>query len=287
MINILVTGGNGQLGLCIKDLSENLSGYNFIFLDFEDLDITNEKEVNAFFSSNSISYCVNCAAFTNVDKSESEEETSKKVNQDGVKFLAETCKKNNTILIQISTDFVFDGNQSIPYKENDKTNPLSVYGLTKLNGEVAVASVLDKYFILRTSWLYSEYGNNFLKTMLRLSSEKEELSIISDQIGTPTYAGDLAELILKIIKEDSNNYGLYHFSNQGVASWYDFAKAIFDINSLIFKVNPIKTEEYKTDAERPKYSILDKSKVQNTFNLEIPYWRESLKKAIVRLKILN
>lgn len=282
-----MTGGKGQLALCIKDLTSKLVEYSFVYVDYDELDITNSDEVNSFFSQRKVDYCINCAAYTAVDKAENEPNMAKLVNDIGPKYLAEACKKNNTILIQVSTDFVFDGNQCIPYKESDKPNPISVYGQTKLDGEIAVSSILKDYFIIRTSWLYSEYGNNYLKTMLRLSSEKEELSIISDQIGAPTYAGDLAEFFVKIITENNNNYGLYHYSNLGLASWYDFTKAIFEVSGFNFKVNSIKTEDYKQDAVRPRFSILDKSKTQKMFKLEIPYWRESLKKAILRLENLN
>jgi dTDP-4-dehydrorhamnose reductase len=283
MMNILVTGGHGQLALCIKDLSENLSEYNFIFLDFEDLDITNKEEVEAFFNNNNISYCINCAAFTNVDKSETEKETSKKVNEDGALLLAKTCAFNSIKLIQISTDFVFDGKQSFPYKEADPSNPLGIYGQTKLNGELAVIKSVKTYFIIRTSWLYSEYGNNFLKTMLRLGKERDELSVVYDQVGSPTYAKDLAEVIIKIITNNNENYGVYHYSNEGIASWYDFAKAIFDESNTKVNLLPIKSEAYPTPAKRPNYSVLDKEKIKSTLNISIPYWRDSLKKCLENL----
>lgn len=284
MTNILVTGGNGQLATCIKDLENKYEDCNFMYVDYEELDITKKEEVSNFFKNTKFDYCINCAAYTAVDRAESEEEIATLVNELGVKNLADSCKEHKTILIQISTDFVFDGEKSSPYSENDKTNPLSVYGQTKLDGEFAVSSNLEAYFIIRTSWLYSEHGNNFLKTMLRLATERDELNIISDQIGTPTYAGDLAEVIVKIITENSNVYGLYHFSNEGVASWYDFAKAIFYESELLVKVNPINTDAYKTDATRPKFSVLDKSKIKNRLQIEIPYWRDSLKKALFKIK---
>lgn len=283
MMNVLVTGGNGQLALCIKEVSENLSEYNFIFLDYEDLDITNKEEVDVFFNNNNISYCINCAAFTNVDKSENEKETSKKVNEDGALFLAKACATHNVKLIQISTDFVFDGNQSFPYKEEDLSNPLGVYGQTKLNGELEVMESIKMYFIIRTSWLYSEYGNNFLKTMLRLGKERDELSVVYDQVGSPTYAKDLAEVIIKIITNNNENYGVYHYSNEGVASWYDFAKAIFDESNTKVDVLPIKSEAYPTPAKRPNYSVLDKEKIKQTLDISIPYWRDSLKKCLENL----
>ena len=287
MRTILITGGKGQLASCIKDVAKNLVGFNFIYVDYDELDITNELEVINFFNKTKIDYCVNCAAYTAVDKAEYDQTLAKSVNEIGAKNLAEACKKSNAILIQISTDFVFDGTKSSPYLESDKTNPISVYGLTKLHGEHAVTSTLQTYFVLRTSWLYSEHGNNFLKTMLRLAKERDELNIIFDQVGTPTYAGDLAKVIFILITTNNASFGTYHYSNEGVAGWYDFSKAIFDISGLKVKINPIKTEAYKTDAERPKYSVLDKSKIKNTLELEIPYWRESLKNALSNLEELN
>ncbi len=283
MKTVLVTGGNGQLGSCLKELSKDLLGYNFIFLDYEDLDITKKEDVELFFNSNKISYCVNCAAFTNVDKSEADKETCKKVNEDGVSFLALACKAYNVKLIHISTDFVFDGKQSFPYKEGDPSNPLGFYGQTKLNGELAVIESIKTYFIIRTSWLYSEYGNNFLKTMLRLGKERHEISVVYDQVGTPTYAKDLAEVIIKIIININENYGVYHYSNEGVASWYDFTEAIFYESNTKVDVLPIRSEAYPLPAKRPNYSVLDKEKIKNTLDISIPYWRDSLKKCLKNL----
>jgi dTDP-4-dehydrorhamnose reductase len=287
MKTVLVTGGKGQLALCMKDATNSLKEYNFIYVDYDELDITKKPEVDAFFLENRIDYCINCAAYTAVDKAEKEEVTAKLINEIGAKNLAEACKKSHAILVHISTDFVFDGKKNTPYLETDEANPISVYGLSKLKGEIAVSSVLEQYFIIRTSWLYSEHGNNFLKTMLKLAEEKDELNIIYDQIGTPTYAGDLADVILKLIFSDMTSYGTYHFSNEGVAGWYDFSKNIFDISGFKVTVNPIKTEAYKTDAERPKYSVLDKTKIKEMLKIEIPYWRESLKTAIIKLGHLN
>lgn len=280
MTNILVTGGDGQLGSSLKELSKELSGYNFIFSDYEDLDITNRETVEAFFNKNTISFCVNCAAFTNVDKSEYDKKASKKVNEDGARFLAIACNANNVKLIHISTDFIFDGKQSFPYKEDDIYNPLGVYGQTKLNGELAIIESTKAFFIIRTSWLYSEFCNNFLKTMLRIGKEKDEVSVVYDQVGTPTYAKDLAEMILEIIYKDKYEYGIYNYSSEGVASWYDFAKAIFEESKLRVNVLPIRSELFPTPAIRPSYSVLDKQKIKNTFNVSIPYWRDSLKKCL-------
>ncbi|PCJ97715.1 MAG: dTDP-4-dehydrorhamnose reductase [Flavobacteriaceae bacterium] len=284
MKNVLITGGKGQLATCIKDLSLNIKEHNFIYIDYDELDITNEEAVQAYFENTNISYCVNCAAYTAVDKAETDATIAGRVNVDGAKFLAEACKKHNAVIIQISTDFVFDGKQPQLYTENDAAKPLGVYGETKLMGELAVADATDKYFIVRTSWLYSEHAHNFLKTMLRLGKEKEELNVVCDQIGTPTYAGDLAQTIIKIITEEIQVYGTYHYSNEGVASWYDFAKAIFDESKTNVKLFPIKSDVYPTPAERPVFSVMDKSKIKKNFNIEIPYWRDSLSKCLSSIK---
>lgn len=283
MINVLVTGGNGQLANCIKDAVIGIKEYNFIYVDIENLDITDELAVDFFFNLTQPSWCINCAAYTAVDKAETEFEIAKKVNANGPKILAGASKKYNTKFVQISTDFVFDGIKGSIYTEEDLTNPISVYGSTKLQGEQATVDGVDEHFILRTSWLYSEHCNNFMKTMLRLGSERDELKVVGDQIGTPTYAGDLAALIIKLIRKDSKAYGLYHFSNEGVASWYDFTMAIFDIAKVNCKVLPINTDGYPTPAKRPKFSFMDKSKIKSIFNIEIPYWRDSLKKVISKI----
>ncbi|MFK7781784.1 dTDP-4-dehydrorhamnose reductase [Psychroserpens sp.] len=281
-MNILVTGAKGQLATCIKAL-DNSSDYNFIYKNSEDLDITDLISVESFFKRNKISFCVNCAAYTAVDKAESDQKKAHNVNVNGSENLAKTCAQYNSKLIHISTDFVFNGSSNTPYNEDDNTNPLGVYGLTKLEGEQKIQKNLEKYFIIRTSWLYSEFGNNFLKTMLRLSNNRDELGVVSDQIGTPTYAMDLAHVILKIIKENHIAYGIYHYSNEGVASWYDFAFTIFDLSKVKITVNPISTEDFPTPAERPKYSVLDKTKIKEVFKLEIPHWKNSLKTAISNL----
>lgn len=283
MKQILVTGGKGQLATCIQKGSIGLKDYDFVFIDYDELDITEEKAVKQFFKENIFAYVINCAAYTAVDKAETDIDLAKKVNELGARHLAEACAQSNGIFIQISTDFVFDGKQSKPYLEEDEAKPLNFYGLTKLNGEKAVAQALKEHFIIRTSWLYSEFGTNFLKTMLLLGSEKETLSVVCDQMGTPTYARDLASTILKFITEKSKAFGTYHFSNEGVASWYDFAKAIFEINGNKTKVHPIRTEAYPTPAKRPAYSVMDKTKIKSNLNIEIPYWRDSLKECIKNL----
>ena len=283
MKNVLVTGGGGQLAFCIMDAGRKHSDLNFIFADTDKLDITNQDEVSDFFRKHTFDYCINCAAYTAVDKAESEPELAKQVNEVGVKNLVESCEKHNAVFIHVSTDFVFDGSKNKPYTELDVPNPLGVYGETKLKGE-KVARSYRKHFIIRTSWLYSEYGNNFLKTMLRLGKERDELGVVYDQIGTPTYARDLAEVILKIISSNSDKYGIYHYSNEGVASWYDFAKAIFDEAEISISLNPIKTDQYPTPAERPSYSVMDKSKIKENIDIKIPYWRNSLRNVLTIIK---
>lgn len=283
MVTILVTGGNGQLAQSIKSVSDSIQGFQFIYSNSKDLDISSEAQINTFFSNHKIDWCINCAAYTAVDKAETEFNLAQKINSEGAKNLALACKKYNAKLIHISTDFVFDGSKLLPYKETDATNPINAYGQTKLNGENEIHLNLDTYFIIRTSWLYSEFGNNFMKTMLRLASERDELNIVNDQTGTPTYAVDLATVILKIIRLNSTKYGLYHYSNDGIATWYDFAKAIFEINNVSIATHPIPSTAFPTPAKRPKFSVLEKSKIKNTFDLEIPHWIQSLQTSSYRL----
>lgn len=282
MNNVLVTGGKGQLASCIKDISSSLKKHNFIYVDVDELDITKMSDVETFFNKNKITHCINCAAYTAVDKAESDIDLTQKINVDGAKNLALACRENNAILVHISTDFVFDGNQTSFYTEEAPGAPLSVYGKTKFNGEKAITEVLKEHFIIRTAWLYSEHGNNFLKTMLRLGRERDQLSVVFDQIGTPTYAGDLAKVLVDIVFSNNKVYGLYHYSNEGVASWYDFAKAIFDESNIDIELLPIKSEAYPTPAQRPNFSVMDKSKIKNNFILTIPYWRESLKLCLTK-----
>ena len=281
MINVLVAGGNGQLASCIKDLSKQHEGLHFIYTDYQELDICNLNDVGAFFKTNQkIDYCINCAAYTAVDKAETDADKAFEINAQGAKNLALACNAHDVILIHISTDFVFDGQKTEPYTETDIAKPISVYGASKLKGEVEIQKTHKKHFIIRTSWLYSEHGNNFMKTMLRLAETRDEISVVSDQIGTPTYAGDLADVILKIITNKKTNFGLYHYSNEGVVSWYDFAKAIFEASDLKIKVNAIKTKAYPTPAKRPVYSVMDKTKVKTQLNIKIPFWRENIKSVI-------
>ncbi|SHI70378.1 dTDP-4-dehydrorhamnose reductase [Algibacter luteus] len=279
---VLVTGANGQLGKTIKELYEvNDLGLEFIFVSKEDLDITNSNHVNSFFDSHKFDYCLNSAAYTNVDLAESEPDLARKINELGPINLAKACKKQDVVLIHLSTDFVFDGNKSSFYNESDKPNPLNVYGKSKLKGEIAISELLEKYFVIRTSWLYSKFGNNFMKTMLKLAAKNNEIKVVCNQVGSPTYAADLANVLIKLIISDKKSYGIYHYSNEGIASWYDFAKAIFEESHTEIKLIPIKQEEYYSPAKRPSFSVLDKSKIKKELGIEIHHWRDSLKEALL------
>jgi dTDP-4-dehydrorhamnose reductase len=283
MKNVLVTGASGQLGQCLRSLEKRYPNISFFFNDRSQLDITNREEVKGFFEKNHIDWCVNCAAYTAVDNAETDLEKAQSINVDAVRNLADISSENNVKIIHVSTDFVFDGTQNIAYTEESKVHPLNVYGKTKLEGEIQLQASNPKHFIVRTSWLYSEFNANFLKTMLRLSKSRDEISVVSDQIGTPTYAKDLAEALLEIISTESEAYGLYHYSNEGVASWYDFAKTIFNTCEIDIKVFPVDTSSYPTPAKRPKFSVLDKTKFKKTFSIDIPYWQDSLELAISNL----
>lgn len=288
-MKILVTGASGQLGSTFKALSEQgeAKELDFTFKSSSELDITDFDAVHEELSGSNYAYCINCAAFTHVDKAESENDVAYRINVTGARNLALNCNESNTVLIHISTDFVFDGFSGIPYIEEDIARPIGFYGDTKYKGERAIINNLEEHFILRTSWLYSEFGNNFMKTMIRLGNEKKELSVVYDQVGTPTYARDLAKVVLHMIQAHSIEYGIYNYSNEGVASWYDFAKAIFDESGIEINLKPIRSEDYPTPAERPKFSVLDKSKIKKTFGLSIPHWRDSLKVAISENLALN
>lgn len=288
-MKILVTGASGQLGSTFKTLSSQgqTQGLDFVFKSAAELDITDFDAVHEELMGSDYAYCINCAAFTNVDKAETENDLAYKVNVSGSRNLALNCNESNTILIHISTDFVFDGFMTTPYLEEDIARPIGFYGDTKYKGERAIINNLEEHFILRTSWLYSEFGHNFMKTMIRLGSEREELSVVYDQVGTPTYALDLARVVLHIINAHSIDYGVYNYSNEGVASWYDFAKAIFDSYNISVDLTPIRSEEYPTPAERPKFSVLDKSKIKDTFALKIPHWRDSLEVALKAYSKIN
>ena len=278
MIKILVTGGNGQLAQCLKDVVKNDDELDVDFQDLPALDITNKQQLESYFLNNEFDYCINCAAYTAVDLAEEQSDLAYAVNGDGPKNLAEVCKKYQVKFLHISTDFVFDGKKQTPYIETDMPNPLGAYGASKWQGERYIQEVMQDYFIIRTSWLYSEYGNNFMKTMLRLSETRDEISVVSDQIGSPTYAVDLAEVLIKIILSSSTNYGIYHYSNSGTISWYDFAVEIFKQFGTKIEVTPIKTTDYPTAAKRPKYSVLETTKIENNFNCTIKDWQGSLDK---------
>jgi dTDP-4-dehydrorhamnose reductase len=282
-IKILVTGANGQLGRCLQDVSVGYAEYDFHFKSSIDLDITSNEEIGTLFEQENYDYCINCAAYTAVDKAESEKEKAYLVNAEAVWYLAEACKAVGATLIHISTDFVFDGTKGAPYTEEDTPNPINVYGASKLKGEQYIQGVLTNYFIIRTSWVYSEYGHNFVKTMLRLGSEKDEIGVVNDQIGSPTYAGDLAEVILKIISSKATKYGLYHYSNDGSISWYEYAVEIFTLKQFKVKVNPIGSREFNLPAKRPFQSVLDYTNIKVNFKLEIPAWNKRLKELLLNL----
>ena len=283
MSNILVIGAGGQLGQCLKTVAERRRILEIVFPVEQEANILNPKLLNSLLEKEKPQVVINCAAYTAVDKAEDEVDLSKAVNETGAANLARACKANGATLVHISTDFVFEGNEVKLLKEDDAANPINVYGVTKLDGENAVIDILDEHFILRTSWLYSEYANNFVKTMLKLGAERDELGIIADQVGTPTYAVDLANTIFDIIQSENKTYGTYHYSNEGVTSWFDFAKAIFEISNTSVKVNPIPGSAYPTKAKRPAFSVMDKSKIKSTFNIQIPYWRDSLVECIKQL----
>jgi dTDP-4-dehydrorhamnose reductase len=287
-MNILVTGSNGQLGSEIRDLKSNFSDFRFFFMDLPELDICNSSQLNIFIKDNNINTVINCAAYTAVDKAEHDSDIAKKVNATGVLNLVNALEKVDGKLIHISTDYVFDGNSFLPYQELDQVNPIGVYGNTKRSGELAVINSNIDAVVIRTSWLYSAYGNNFVKTMLRIGNERDELGVIFDQVGTPTNAYDLAKTCLDILvycKETNINSkgNLYHYSNEGVASWYDFSIAIMTLGKVNCHVKPIKTDDYPTTAKRPHFSVLNKSKIKNDFEIDVPYWRDSLAKCILKL----
>ncbi|MBO2543522.1 dTDP-4-dehydrorhamnose reductase [Salegentibacter sp. BDJ18] len=281
MKNILVTGANGQLGACFKKISGNYPDFNFVFKSSSEADITNKSKLQKLFAEGNFDWVINCAAYTNVEKAESEEEKAFKINAEAAKHLAELCNENQAKLVHFSTDYVFDGKAEKPYIETDKTNPINVYGASKLKGEQLIAEVLKEHFILRTSWLYSEFGHNFYKTILRKIDEKAELNITTSQTGTPTNANDLAKFVLEIIASENKDFGLYHFSNIGEATWYSFAKAILEFTGNSEEIRLNESNNFKTIATRPEYSVLDKTKVQEKFHKKIPEWKMSLKSLIL------
>ncbi len=284
-MNILITGCNGQLGNEMQLLARENVQHSYFFTDVEELDITDSEAVEAFVEFNAIDCIVNCAAYTAVDKAEENEELCDLLNNVAPGHLARAVGKRGGIMVQVSTDYVFDGTNHIPYTESEPTCPNSVYGRTKLAGEQNVMANCTNAMIIRTAWLYSTFGNNFVKTMIRLGKEKEALGVIFDQVGTPTYARDLAHVIYAAINKGVVP-GIYHFSNEGVISWYDFTKAIHRIAGITTcKVRPLHTEEYPTPAKRPHYSVLDKTKIKQTYGIEVPYWEDSLRECIQKLEL--
>ncbi len=279
MKKVLVTGAHGQLGSEINFLSSLLETHSFTFCDYQELDITDAAAVDKMVSAG-FQVLVNCAAYTAVDKAESEKDKAFQINGEAVGILAKACKKYNCKMVHVSTDFIFDGTLARPLLEDDAPNPLSVYGASKLEGEKQLSENNSDSVLIRTSWVYSSFGNNFVKTILRLCKERESLNVIFDQIGTPTYARDLASFILRIITGDKWVAGIYNYSNEGVCSWFDFAIAIRDIAGLKTKISPIETYQYPTPAMRPKYSVLNKRKVKETYGIEIAYWRNSLEECM-------
>ncbi|MGE0077950.1 MAG: dTDP-4-dehydrorhamnose reductase [Bacteroidales bacterium] len=282
--NIIVTGANGQLGSEIKKEASNFPHFNFIFTDYQELDITNASNVDEFININKPIFLINCAAYTAVDKAEQEEAKANQLNAIAPKILAETCKKYGVKLIHISTDYVFDGKANTPYNEDAQVNPLSVYGNTKLIGEQNVIQS-GVGMVIRTSWLYSAYGNNFVKTILKHASSKPALNVVFDQTGTPTWANDLAKAVLEIVKQGPENFKpqVFHYSNEGVCSWYDFAHEIVELSKINCTINPIETKDYPTLAVRPQYSVMNKQKIRNLYNVKVPYWRLSLIECLKQL----
>lgn len=281
MRNILVTGASGQLGTTLKKLSSQHKSDSFYFAGSNELDITNKDQILAFFKDKRITHVINCAAYTAVDKAEENRETAFLINASAPGYLAEVAYNYKVHMVHISTDFVFDGNHFIPYLESDIPHPLCAYADSKLAGEFKVKETEVNYTILRTSWLYSEYGNNFVKSMMKYGAERELLRVVFDQIGTPTYASDLAKVIMQVIEKEV--FGLYHFSNEGVCSWYDFAHQIIQLSGIDCKVLPITTAEYPLPAKRPAYSVLNKGLIKKTLGIEIPHWQDRLKTCLAHL----
>lgn len=283
MTHILITGANGQVGSELQFLAEKYPNWQFTFTDYQDLDITKASEVNAFFAQHNFDYCINCAAYTAVDRAESEVEKATAINVTGVQHLATACEQHQVQLLHLSTDYVYHNDCNRPLVETDFTNPQSIYAITKLDGEKAAQQIFSSTCIIRTSWVYSSFGGNFVKTMLRLGRERDKLTVIFDQIGTPTYARSLAAAMLAMIeKVETKNVnvealsGIFHYSNEGVCSWYDFAQAIFDLENINVQLAPIETKDYPTAAARPLFSVLNKAKIKSTFELTIPHWRTDL-----------
>ena len=283
---IVVTGANGQLGNELKAIAPQFAGYRFLFVAKEELAIENADALKNYFSANTPTWCINCAAYTAVDKAETEKNKAFLINAEAAGHLASTCRQYDVQLIHISTDYVFDGTAQQPYKETDGTHPINTYGESKLKGEELVLQNDPSAIIIRTSWVYSSFGNNFVKTMLRLMKEKNSINVVNDQYGSPTYAADIASVIMKIISSGRSREkpGIYNYTNAGITNWYEFALAIKTLSDSPCSVNPVSTAQYPTAAKRPQYSVLDTSKIQQAFNIVIPDWKESLQNCLTLLK---
>lgn len=281
---VLITGANGQLGMCLQDAAPNYPEIQFVFKSKEELDITDSEALDRLFRNNHFTHCINTAAYTNVEKAESEPEKAFEINAEAVKNLAIVCRKYDVTLLHISTDYVFDGKKQTPYTESDQTNPINVYGESKLKGEQYIQDLLEKYFIFRTSWLYSQYGHNFYKSILRMADEGKPMTITTEQIGTPTNANDLARAILEVIKQENTQFGLYHFSNGGETTWYDFAKEILELHEKLDSVKLAGTNHYRTFAQRPEYSVLDNGRVKRLSYLKTVHWKTALSQLINQCK---
>ncbi len=281
MLNILVTGANGQLGNEMRLLGAT-SKNNYIFTDVTELNITDKAAISAMVKEHRIQVIINCAAYTNVDKAEDDEATADLLNHTAARYLAEAAKEADAVLIHVSTDYVFHGDKNVPYTEDEPTSPLGVYGRTKLAGEQAIQQSGCRYLIFRTAWLYSSFGNNFVKTMRRLTSERDTLNVVFDQVGSPTFAGDLARAIFEVVEKEAyvGTEGIYHYSNEGVCSWYDFAVEISNLSHTRCDIRPCHSDEFPSKVTRPSYSVLDKTKLKKTFGIVVPHWKESLVKCI-------
>ena len=280
MTTILITGSNGQLGNEMQQAAKQFTEFNYMYTDVAELDICDKNALSDFVKANHVNVIVNCAAYTAVDKAETDVELCYKINRDAVRNIGEVAQENNIKVIHVSTDYVFDGTNHIPYTEDMPVCPATVYGKSKLEGEQALLESCKNSAIIRTAWLYSSFGNNFVKTMMKLGIERDSLGVIYDQVGTPTYAADLADVILKMLTKEQFTPGIYHFSNEGACSWYDFTKSIHRIAKINCNVKPIETKEYPTPTPRPHYSVLNKSKIKSTYGITIPHWEESLQKCI-------
>jgi len=284
MTTILITGSNGQLGNEMQQAAIRFPDFKFIYTDVEDLDICDKAALDTFIKNNAVNVIVNCAAYTAVDKAEDDVELCYKINAEAVRNIGEVAAANNIKVVHVSTDYVFDGTNYVPYTEDQPVCPATVYGKSKLDGEKALLEACSQSLIIRTAWLYSSFGNNFVKTMMKLGTERDSLNVIFDQVGTPTYAADLADAILKVISHDTFVPGIYHFSDEGVCSWYDFTKTIHRIAGITCDVQPIETKDYPARTPRPHYSVLNKAKIKSTYGIMIPHWEASLVRCISILK---